>query len=51
VLGDRDFAGPADPHVDSLADATHVTLPGADHFATPKDIRFIDAALKFLDAG
>ena len=24
--------------------------PGTDHFATPKDFRFIDAALEFLDA-
>jgi pimeloyl-ACP methyl ester carboxylesterase len=50
VLGDRDFAGPPDPLVDALADATLVTLPGTDHFATPKDFRFIDAALGFLGA-
>jgi pimeloyl-ACP methyl ester carboxylesterase len=50
VLGDRDFAGPADPLVDALPDARLVTLRNVDHFATPKDFKFIDAALDFLDA-
>lgn len=50
VLGDRDFAGPPDPLVNALPDARLVTLAGADHFATPKDFRFLDAALEFLDA-
>ena len=50
VLGDKDFAGPADPLVAALSNAKLVTIPGADHFATPKDFRFIDAALEFLDA-
>src|SRR4029079_84196 len=49
VLGDRDFAGPADPLVDALPNASLATLPGTDHFATPKDFRFIDAALSFLE--
>ena len=48
VLGDRDFAGPADPLLDALPDARLVTLRGVDHFATPKDFGFIDAALEFL---
>ncbi len=48
VLGDRDFAGPADPLLDALPDARLVTLRGADHFGTPKDFRFLDAALDFL---
>jgi pimeloyl-ACP methyl ester carboxylesterase len=48
VLGDRDFAGPADPLVDALPSAKLVTLNGADHFSTPKEFRFIDAALEFL---
>jgi pimeloyl-ACP methyl ester carboxylesterase len=48
VLGDRDFAGPADPLLDALPDAKLVTLRGVDHFATPKDFGFIDAALRFL---
>ena len=50
VLGDRDFAGPADPLVAALPDATLVILRGVDHFATPRDFGFIDAALGFLDA-
>lgn len=50
VLGDRDFAGPADPLVEALPDATFRPLRSVDHFATPKDFGFIDAALGFLDA-
>lgn len=50
VLGDRDFAGPADPLVDAIPDARLVTLRNVDHFATPKDFGFIDAALEFLSA-
>lgn len=50
VLGDRDFAGPADPLVEALPDATFVPVPGLDHFGTPKDFRFLDAALGFLGA-
>jgi pimeloyl-ACP methyl ester carboxylesterase len=49
-LGDRDFAGPADPLVEALPDARLQTLRGVDHFATPKDFGFIDAALRFLGA-
>jgi len=48
VLGDRDFAGPADELVAALPDARFVSLHGGDHFGTPKDFRFIDAALEFL---
>ena len=48
VLGDRDFAGPADRLVAALPDAKLVTLSGADHFGTPKDFRFIDAVVQFL---
>jgi pimeloyl-ACP methyl ester carboxylesterase len=48
VLGDRDFAGPADPLVDALPDARLLALRGVDHFATPKDLRFIDTALEFV---
>ena len=50
VLGDEDFAGPADPLVDALPDATLVTLKGVDHFATPKDFTFLDKTLEFLGA-
>jgi pimeloyl-ACP methyl ester carboxylesterase len=50
VLGDRDFAGPADPLLERLPDARLVSLPGVDHFATPKQFSFIDAALDFIGA-
>jgi len=50
VLGDADFAGPADPLIDALPNATLATLRGVDHFATPKDFGFIEAGLGFLDA-
>lgn len=48
VLGDRDFAGPADPLLEALPDARLRLLRNVDHFATPKDFGFIDAALEFL---
>ena len=48
VIGSEDFAGPADALVDALPDARLVVVPGLDHFATPKDFRAIDAALRFL---
>lgn len=49
IIGDRDFAGPADPLVEALPDATLTVLPGVDHFQSPRDFRCIDAALRFLD--
>lgn len=51
VIGDRDTAGPGDPLVDRLPNARLVVLPKTDHFATPKNFAFIDAALDFLDPG
>ena len=48
VLGDRDFAGPADKLMSALPDARLVSLTAADHFGTPKDFRFIEAALDFI---
>jgi pimeloyl-ACP methyl ester carboxylesterase len=50
VLGDQDFAGPAQPLLDALPDATLVVLKGVDHLATPMNFGFIDAALGFLGA-
>lgn len=50
VLGDQDFAGPADPLVDALPNARLLALSRCDHFATPKDFRFLEATLDFLDA-
>jgi pimeloyl-ACP methyl ester carboxylesterase len=50
VMGTEDFAGPADPLVERLPDVEVVELPRVDHFATPKSMAFLDAALEFLDA-
>jgi pimeloyl-ACP methyl ester carboxylesterase len=50
VIGDRDFAGPGEPLVDALPNATLRTLRNVDHFATPEAFGFIDATLNFLDA-
>lgn len=50
VIGDKDFAGPADELVDKLPNATLRVLRNVEHFATPKDYAFIDACLAFLDA-
>ncbi len=50
VVGDKDFAYPADQLVEALPNARLVVLRGVDHFATPKSFDFIDAALDFLDA-
>ncbi len=50
VVGENDFVYPPDQLVDALPDVKLVTLPGVDHFATPKNFGFIDASLDFLDA-
>ncbi|MFN0093024.1 MAG: alpha/beta fold hydrolase [Acidimicrobiales bacterium] len=50
VLGDQDFAGPPDPLLDRLPNAKLVVLRRCDHFATPKDFKFIDSAMQFLEA-
>lgn len=50
VLGDQDFAGSPDALLAALPDARLVTLEGVDHFRTPEEFRFIDAALEFLGA-
>jgi pimeloyl-ACP methyl ester carboxylesterase len=49
IIGDQDFAGPADTLVAALPDATLTVLPGVDHFQAPRDFRCIDAALRFLE--
>jgi pimeloyl-ACP methyl ester carboxylesterase len=48
VIGDKDFAGPADRLVAGLPDARHVVLRNTEHFATPRSFGFFDAALDFL---
>ena len=50
VVGENDFVFPPDQLVDALPNVKLVTLPGVDHFATPKNFGFIDAALDFFDA-
>jgi pimeloyl-ACP methyl ester carboxylesterase len=50
IIGDRDFAGPADDVVAALPDARLKVLPGVDHFRAIRDFGCIDAALEFLDA-
>ena len=50
VIGDNDFAGPADELAAALPDARLIVLRNVDHFATPESFGFIDAALGFLDA-
>jgi pimeloyl-ACP methyl ester carboxylesterase len=49
VLGDQDPAGPGEPLVAALPAAQLVTLRGVDHFATPSDVRCMQAVLRFLD--
>jgi pimeloyl-ACP methyl ester carboxylesterase len=48
MLGDRDFAGPADELVEVLPNARLVLLPGADHFGLTGDIRCLETVLDFL---
>ena len=48
VLGDRDFVAPIDPIVEGLVNAKSKILRGVDHFGTPQDFGFLDAALRFL---
>lgn len=50
VIGERDMAGPGDPLAEAMPDGRCITLPGVDHFATPKQFGCIDAALEFLGA-
>ena len=49
VIGDRDFAGPADPLAAALPDSRTVVLPGIDHFRVTSEFACIDAVLAFLD--
>jgi len=49
VIGENDFAGPGDPLADALPDAKLVVLPRTDHFSTPKNMKFMDVTLTFID--
>ena len=48
ILGDQDFAGPPDPLIEALPNATLKILPGVDHFATPKNFTCIESAINWL---
>jgi len=50
VVGDQDFVYPGDELAAAFPDGRCVTLPKVDHFRTPEDFGFFDAALGFLDA-
>jgi pimeloyl-ACP methyl ester carboxylesterase len=51
VVGDQDLAaGDPAPLAAALPDARAAVLKRVDHFATPKDFGFLDAALEFVGA-
>jgi pimeloyl-ACP methyl ester carboxylesterase len=50
VIGDKDFAGPGDPLLAALPNATMRVLRNVDHFATTEAFAAIDAVLEFLGA-
>jgi pimeloyl-ACP methyl ester carboxylesterase len=50
IIGDKDFAGPGEPLVEALPNATLVTLSGVDHFRATSEFGCIDAALEFVEA-
>jgi pimeloyl-ACP methyl ester carboxylesterase len=50
IIGDKDFAGPGEPLVEALPNATLVTLQGVDHFRATSEFACIDAALEFVEA-
>lgn len=50
LLGDGDFAGPADPLTEALPNVAFAELRRCDHFATPRSMECIERALQFVDA-
>lgn len=48
VIGDSDFAGPADSLASAFPNGDLVVLRNTDHFATPESFSFIDALLDFF---
>ncbi len=50
VVGEHDFALPAQPLVERLTDGRLVTVRGVDHFGPPKSFDFVDKALDFIGA-
>ncbi|MGA0863851.1 MAG: alpha/beta fold hydrolase [Ilumatobacteraceae bacterium] len=50
VIGDGDFAAPADRLAGAFPNADLVVLRNTDHFATPESFSFIDTLLDFFGA-
>ena len=50
VIGDKDFAAPAEKLAAAFPNGRLVVLRNTDHFATPESFAFIDAVLDFLGA-
>ena len=50
IIGDKDFAGPPQPLIEALPNASLVTLKDIDHFRAPSEFACIDAALEFVEA-
>lgn len=48
IIGDKDFAGPADRLASAFPNGRLVVLRNTDHFATPEAFPFIDAVLDFM---
>jgi pimeloyl-ACP methyl ester carboxylesterase len=48
VIGDKDFAGPADQLAAAFPNGRLVTLRNTDHFATPESFSFIDTILEVM---
>jgi pimeloyl-ACP methyl ester carboxylesterase len=48
VIGDKDFAAPADRLAEAFPNGRLVTLKNTDHFATTDSFAFIDAILDFM---
>ncbi len=50
ILGDQDFAGPAEPLAEAIPNGEAMTLKGVDHFGLPKAFAFVEKGLDFLGA-
>ena len=50
VIGEQDFAYPAEELASAFPDGRCLTLPRTDHFATTESFGFFDAALEFVGA-
>lgn len=50
VIGDKDFAAPADELAAALPASALITLRGVDHFGAVNDFACLDAVLRFLAA-